>query len=392
MSKANGSGTENVNYTYDAAGHRIAKEHETTGSIDGDSYRYAFTAKYTYLGDTLTDMQWVEVDGSVSSFHFTYDATGPMSMTFYGTEYFYLKNAQGDVTGLVDSSGTQVVAYTYDAWGNILSTTGSMADGLGYTNPFRYRGYFYDTETGLYYLQSRYYNPQWGRFVNADSKLALTAGVIGCNLFAYCNNTPVVRIDSDGNFGLGTIIGAGIGGLLGGISGAIVAACKGKSVLAGFVTGAVTGATIGGVCGAVADAISTGGLSVLAGAAIAASVCGTVSAVGNIANQAWNYSIEKKLTDQGGNPQKGNNNIPKSSNGKIASECSSFAEYIDVKSAATSGITAAIFAPLGVGANCIVNNAFAGIEACGIDLAGIVVANFYMGGNISILQSIIDLF
>ena len=113
MSKPNGSGTENVNYTYDAQGHRIAKEHETTGSIDGDSYRYAFTAKYTYLGDSLTDMQWVEVDGSVSSFHFTYDATGPMSMTFYGTEYFYLKNAQGDVTGLVDSSGTQVVAYIF---------------------------------------------------------------------------------------------------------------------------------------------------------------------------------------------------------------------------------------------------------------------------------------
>ena len=200
MSKPNGSGTENVNYTYDAAGHRIAKEHETTGSIDGDSYRYAFTAKYTYLGDTLTDMQWVEVDGSVSSFHFTYDATGPMSMTFYGTEYFYLKNAQGDVTGLVDSSGTQVVAYTYDAWGNILSTTGSMADGLGYTNPFRYRGYFYDTETGLYYLQSRYYNPQWGRFVNADGYTSTGQGIIGNNMFAYCGNNPQSRTDQDGYF------------------------------------------------------------------------------------------------------------------------------------------------------------------------------------------------
>ena len=204
MSKPNGSGTENVNYTYDAAGHRIAKEHETTGSIDGDSYRYAFTAKYTYLGDTLTDMQWVEVDGSVSSFHFTYDATGPMSMTFYGTEYFYLKNAQGDVTGLVDSSGTQVVAYTYDAWGNILSTTGSMADGLGYTNPFRYRGYFYDTETGLYYLGSRYYNPQWGRFVNADN-LVDTEDILGGNLFAYCANNPVNHQDPSGHSLLGLV-------------------------------------------------------------------------------------------------------------------------------------------------------------------------------------------
>ena len=64
------------------------------------------------------------------------------------------------MTGLVNSSGTQVVAYTYDVWGNILTTTGSMADSLGYTNPFRYRGYVYDAETGIYYVASRYYDPE----------------------------------------------------------------------------------------------------------------------------------------------------------------------------------------------------------------------------------------
>ncbi len=201
MSKANGSGTENVNYTYDAAGHRIAKEHEMVVEVDGEVYRNGSTAKYTYLGDTLTDMQWVEVDGSVSSFHFTYDATGPMSMTFYGTEYFYLKNAQGDVTGLVDSSGTQVVAYTYDAWGNILSTTGSMAGSLGYTNPFRYRSYFYDTETGLYYLGSRYYNPETGRFINADNLISGSKnGVSGNNVFSYCGNNPINKVDASGHW------------------------------------------------------------------------------------------------------------------------------------------------------------------------------------------------
>ena len=200
MSKPNGSGTENVNYTYDAAGHRIAKEHEMVVEVDGEVYRNGSTAKYTYLGDTLTDMQWVEVDGSVSSFHFTYDATGPMSMTFYGTEYFYLKNAQGDVTGLVDSSGTQVVAYTYDAWGNILSTTGSMAGSLGYTNPFRYRSYFYDTETGLYYVSSRYYNSKICRFINGDSLVTDLQGLIGLNLFSYCGNNPINRADPSGMF------------------------------------------------------------------------------------------------------------------------------------------------------------------------------------------------
>ena len=268
MSKPNGSGTENVNYTYDAAGHRIAKEHETTGSIDGDSYRYAFTAKYTYLGDTLTDMQWVEVDGSVSSFHFTYDATGPMSMTFYGTEYFYLKNAQGDVTGLVDSSGTQVVAYTYDAWGNILSTTGSMADGLGYTNPFRYRGYFYDTETGLYYLGSRYYNPEIGRFINADDESLITATPESAtwdkNLFAYCDNNPITRADSAGEF-WHLVVGAAGGALL---SGVVQVACnviEGKRLTSGLglalLTGAASGALTASGVGAIGSAVGSGIIS-----------------------------------------------------------------------------------------------------------------------------------
>ena len=127
-----------------------------------------------------------------------------MSVTYDGVEYFYLKNAQGDVTGLVNSSGTQVVAYTYDAWGNPLTTTGTMADTLGKLNPFRYRGYFYDTETGLYYLGSRYYNPETGRFINADN-LVDTEDLLGENLFAYCANNPVNHQDPSGHSFLGII-------------------------------------------------------------------------------------------------------------------------------------------------------------------------------------------
>ena len=244
MSKPNGSGTENINFTYDAQGHRIAKEHETVVEVDGEVYRNGSTAKYTYLGDTLTDMQWVEVDGSESSFHFTYDTTGPMSMTFYGTEYFYLKNAQGDVTGLVDSSGTQVVAYTYDAWGNILTTTGSMADSLGYTNPFRYRGYFYDTETGLYYLQSRYYDPGVGRFINADEYVSTNQGILGDNGFAYCQNNPVRYGDSQGTLinmlmgALSAVVSLKIESLVYG------AEVKGADYIASALTGALAGAGV----------------------------------------------------------------------------------------------------------------------------------------------------
>ena len=147
-----------------------------------------------------------------------------MSVTYDGAEYFYLKNAQGDVTGLVNSSGTQVVAYTYDAWGNPMTTTGTMAGTLGKLNPFRYRGYVYDTETGLYYLQSRYYNPETGRFINADSINLITATPNSAtwdkNLFSYCDNNPVVRADQGGEL-WNTIIGMTAGAVIG-VAGQIV--------------------------------------------------------------------------------------------------------------------------------------------------------------------------
>ena len=172
MSRPDASGdTEMICFRYDSSGHRISKDSGVYhASYSGGEIVYAgetTRTSYSYLGDTLTQVNIDAPTGS-TSLHFTYDELGPMSVTYDGTEYFYLKNAQGDVTGLVNSSGTQVVAYTYDAWGNPLTTTGTMADTLGKLNPFRYRGYVYDTETGLYYLGSRYYNPQWGRFVNAD--------------------------------------------------------------------------------------------------------------------------------------------------------------------------------------------------------------------------------
>lgn len=274
MSKPNGGGTENISFTYDAKGRRIAKERETTGSVDGNSYRYAFTAEYTYLDDMLTDMKWTEIDGSDSSFHFTYDAVGPMSMTFCGAEYFYLKNAQGDVTGLVDSSGTQVVAYTYDAWGNILSTTGSMADSLGYTNPLRYRGYFYDTETGLYYVSSRYYNPRIGRFINTDDVdlLGINGDFASLNLFAYCGNNPVSREDTNGECWISVGIMA-VGGLIGAAISAVSSAVTQKALTGtvnwksvgvaaatGFVSGAIAASPLG-LAGQVIAGGVTGGLS-----------------------------------------------------------------------------------------------------------------------------------
>ena len=165
------------------------------------------------------------------------------------------------MTGLVDSSGTQVVAYTYDAWGNILSTTGSMADGLGYTNPFRYRGYFYDTETGLYYLGSRYYNPETGRFINADGYVSTGQGILGDNTFAYCQNNPIKYGDTEGTF-----INTLIGGVVGGISVLASNIFDGKEtstadVLVGVATGALAGLGVD-------LAIATAGVGAIAWAGI----------------------------------------------------------------------------------------------------------------------------
>ena len=178
MSKAR----TDISYGYDSDGKRITK------TVNGTTYNYH------YLGDQLVELTW---DGN--KLHFTYDSTGPLSVNYNGTEYFYVKNAQGDVTGLVSASGTRVVTYTYDAWGNPLTTTGSLAATLGAQNPLRYRGYVYDTETGLYFLQTRYYDPEIGRFITIDDVSYLALDTInGLNLYAYCGNNPVMRTDSQG--------------------------------------------------------------------------------------------------------------------------------------------------------------------------------------------------
>ena len=131
--------------------------------------------------------------------HFVYDASGmPMSVTYNGTNYYYVTNLQGDVVAILNEEGTAVVTYTYDAWGNILTTGGEMASTLGTVNPLRYRGYVYDQETQLYYLQSRYYDPDIGRFINADGLVSNGSGLLGGNMFAYCNNNPTNYYDDSG--------------------------------------------------------------------------------------------------------------------------------------------------------------------------------------------------
>ncbi len=162
---------------------------------NADGLRVQKTVNGVATNYTLHGKNIVHMTKGNAELHFWYDAQNrPAIVEFNGTKYGYLYNLQGDVIGLIDGANNEVVRYTYDAWGKPLSVTGSLANTIGYYNPFRYRSYVYDVETGLYYLRSRYYNPSWGRFVNADNR-------IDNNLYTYCPNRPSMEIDDSGNTG-----------------------------------------------------------------------------------------------------------------------------------------------------------------------------------------------
>ena len=230
-------------FTYNADGLRTQRTKTVTDPDTGDRITDC-TYQYTYNGDKLTHMT---VDGH--TMYFTYDASGtPLTLTYDGATYYYATNLQGDVVAILNSSGVGVVRYAYDAWGNLISTTcdEEFAD-LGFYNPLRYRGYVYDEETGFYYVSSRYYDPEIGRFINADTTDILTATPMGLtdkNLFAYCDNNPVMRADYGGDF-WHIVVGAAAGALIGGVVKAVSNAIEGKSLTDGLATAMLAGAASG---------------------------------------------------------------------------------------------------------------------------------------------------
>ena len=147
----------------------------------------------------------VTEDGTLTAvMDFVYDESGRPLAVLYSTNgtdfttYYYILNLQGDVVKLIGTDGSIAASYTYDAWGNILLSSGTMAE----KNPLRYRGYYYDSETGYYYLQSRYYDPANRRFINADVYNSTSQGFVGTNMFAYCQNNPICYTDPSGEFSI----------------------------------------------------------------------------------------------------------------------------------------------------------------------------------------------
>ncbi len=255
-----------ANYTYDSIGNITSITSDTNQSFDFEGRRLVehiiggVTYTYTYNdqgirtsksnGTTTTEYF---LEGSLVLFektgndviYYTYDVDGSLlSMNYNGDEYFYIKNLQGDIIEIVDASGNTVARYRYDAWGNIVHLWDSGI-GIANINPYRYRGYRLDLETGLYYLNSRYYDPSIGRFISADSINYLDpSSEQGLNLYAYCGNNPVMYSDPSGNMpewlkwtiGIGIIVGLGVATVL---TGGAAAAILGSAFLGASVGGAV---------------------------------------------------------------------------------------------------------------------------------------------------------
>ena len=235
------SSYKGIEFGYDGQGRRIAK-----GNIS-----YIYDSQNRLLKQS-------------NGLEFFYDQSGVSSVKHDGKTYFYRKDILGNIIALLDTSGAVVVKYTYDAWGNnvVSDTIGAIItdkNHIGNLNPFRYRGYYYDADTKLYYLKTRYYDPEAGRFVSQDSIEYLNSDTInGLNLYAYCVNNPVMNVDPNGTIGIlaGILFGVLIGAIVVGTGVAIYAGvtaynngARGWDLFGAIAEGFLTGAVIGGIIG-----------------------------------------------------------------------------------------------------------------------------------------------
>ena len=200
-----------IYYGYNADGIRTYKEILDDDTGCGTRYEYMLSGSQI-IGETVYDVTPTSKTESCTVVYI-YDESGSVIGMKYRTPsysvgafdyYFFEKNLQGDIIAVYSGAGTKLCTFKYDAWGY---STISYESGVPSATKwflrdhctFRYRGYYYDTETGFYYLQSRYYNPQWGRFLNADEYISTGQGFVGYNMFAYCGNNPILRSDITGD-------------------------------------------------------------------------------------------------------------------------------------------------------------------------------------------------
>ena len=215
-----------INIAYDEIGNPIAIGNDinltwTSGrnlkTYSNISKNLHIDYKYNYEGirttkivnDTkidyfLEDNQIIYENRGNDLIYYLYDSSELLGLKYNNCYYYYVKNMQDDIIGILNSAGEQIVSYEYDSWGKLLSIKDENGkditdnNNIGYINPFRYRSYYYDTETGLYYLNSRYYNPEWARFISPDMLICSNQDVLSFNLFTYVSNNPIMYSDPTG--------------------------------------------------------------------------------------------------------------------------------------------------------------------------------------------------
>ena len=241
----------NYTFTYDARGLRTVKYH---GAVDYTNYIYdskKLISEHRVSGNDQFDL------------HYIYAGNEIIGFVYQNKNYYYIKNVQGDIIKLVDNFNNVVATYVYDAWGNhkVYNANGvenTSSSWIGNINPFRYRGYYYDVETGLFWCNSRYYNPEWGRWISPDSIEYLDPQSInGLNLYAYCMNDPVNMYDPSGCAPewLGWVL---TGVALVGLTALTVLSLGTAAPITGVAAGVIIGATCGAYAGAITSVVSQG--------------------------------------------------------------------------------------------------------------------------------------
>ena len=249
-------------YSYDINGNRTKK------------VANGVTTEYYYSGEQYTGMHTSDgkdvgaiLDASGSLYGIYYDDS--TIGTDVGQTYYFVYNGQGDVIGLYNHGGKLIATYAYDAWGRCIEAKAVTADDDGHAvtdpdhiafiNPFRYRGYMYDAESGLYYLGSRYYDPETGRFINADSVMGVNQDMASYNLFVYCGNNPICRADSSGQAWWSVVVAAV----------AVVAVCA-MVVVAAPVLAPVVGVAASSLAVGAANTALVAGITAISASVIAA--------------------------------------------------------------------------------------------------------------------------
>ena len=238
---------KSTQFYYGADNQRIHKLNSTSGSIN-------------FLNDNESLFRERRTDGK--TIEYIRGSQGIIGFRYKGSVFYYRRNILGDVVSIY-YNGSIVANYVYDAWGNhrVYDASGYQNHSstfVGNVNPIRYRGYYYDVETQLYWVSSRYYSPELCRWISPDSIEYLDPQSInGLNLYAYCGNNPVNNVDPSGHFAITTfLICLGVGALVGGTLGGITAYSEGQDILTGVLTGALLGAAVGAVVGIGGAALS----------------------------------------------------------------------------------------------------------------------------------------